>query len=883
MDGQFLVRQIYDDEITYNIIAAAVKRLKIPANEILELFGRMFFEFCQDSGYDKILQVLGATPRDFLQNLDALHDHLGTLYPGMRAPSFRCTERPEDGALVLHYYSDRPGLEHIVIGITVAKKLHGTDVDMQILKTKEECDHVQFLITDTSSPESKVSPATFCRVFPFHLMFDRDLTIIQTGCTITRVIPRITSGKCKLNDILLTQQPTNFIQLKINYPSENNKRIYKSTMILQLQLFSAILISSLLIQDVTTAQIIKINAGINLQCKEQIRNEILIKQEENLNRVNLLSSKGYNDLTRLRSVSDVYVTNHVEETLRNIHQTKIQIINNTLGAIIVMDQNELLGLINIKLGEINRKLDQINEVLSELYLMLDNNNLTHRNLIILLSIIDSLIQAEVTENTDYSTTDAENFETTTEYSVTSVTENKTKKPIAISNKFGNFKNDTKKYSSISKGDSGNKTVEITTLQPDGPKNIGNHDNKVGGHGSDVKTDDSTKKINKENDKTQNSVDRDVTTKQQTNSNIQGNKVNQTNGQNHETEVSDNGETGSDINNNQRPVLPILSSFRNILRAKFRILTAPVRVRPHLELTFENILSHINTVYVLKTKKGVMQVEASEEFSNLRLKGQMLYIPESDLVIFLCYPSVMNLDDLTRRGLYLSDVPLHDATRDLVLMSEQFEADYKLTRNLELLTDKLQQTYRELDGEKQKTDRLLYSVLPISVANELRHSRPVPAKKYDCVTLLFSGIVGFSAYCAANTDSSGAMKIVNMLNQLYIAFDVLTDPKKNPNVYKVETVGDKYMAVSGLPEPCRTHARCIARLALDMMDLAANDVQIDGEPVKITIGIHSGEVVTGVIGYRMPRYCLFGNTVNLTSRTETTGEPGKINVSEDAYR
>lgn len=58
----------------------------------------------------------------------------------------------------------------------------------------------------------------------------------------------------------------------------------------------------------------------------------------------------------------------------------------------------------------------------------------------------------------------------------------------------------------------------------------------------------------------------------------------------------------------------------------------------------------------------------------------------------------------RRGLYLSDIPLHDATRDLVLMSEQFEADYKLTRNLEWLTDKLQQTYHELDGEKQKTDR-----------------------------------------------------------------------------------------------------------------------------------------------------------------------------------
>lgn len=58
------------------------------------------------------------------QNLDALHDHLGTLYPGMRAPSFRCTERPEDGALVLHYYSDRPGLEHIVIGIVKVSNIN---------------------------------------------------------------------------------------------------------------------------------------------------------------------------------------------------------------------------------------------------------------------------------------------------------------------------------------------------------------------------------------------------------------------------------------------------------------------------------------------------------------------------------------------------------------------------------------------------------------------------------------------------------------------------------------------------------------------------------------------------------------------------------------
>lgn len=81
-------------------------------------------------------------------------------------------------------------------------------------------------------------------------------------------------------------------------------------------------------------------------------------------------------------------------------------------------------------------------------------------------------------------------------------------------------------------------------------------------------------------------------------------------------------------------------------------------------------------------------------------------------------------------------------------------------------------------------RLLYSILPPSVANELRHQRPVPAKKYESVTILFSGIVGFSQYCAKHSDSNGAKKIVQLLNNIYTTFDVLTDPKKNPNIYKV---------------------------------------------------------------------------------------------------
>lgn len=95
------------------------------------------------------------------------------------------------------------------------------------------------------------------------------------------------------------------------------------------------------------------------------------------------------------------------------------------------------------------------------------------------------------------------------------------------------------------------------------------------------------------------------------------------------------------------------------------------------------------------------------------------------------------------------------------------------------------------------NRLLYSVLPPSVANELRHKRPVPAKRYDNVTILFSGIVGFNAFCSKHASGEGAMKIVNLLNDLYTRFDTLTDSRKNPFVYKASP-GHLECSVQTLP-------------------------------------------------------------------------------------
>ncbi|XP_034484416.1 guanylate cyclase soluble subunit beta-1 [Drosophila innubila] len=661
MEGQFLVRQIYDDEITYNLIGAAVEILNIPADDILELFGKTFFEFCQDSGYDKILQVLGATPRDFLQNLDALHDHLGTLYPGMRAPSFRCTEK--DGELLLHYYSERPGLEHIVIGIVkaVASKLHGVEVEIDIVKRKgepiDEAEKQRALAREQQE-------------------LDEETTAVGLDACPASVLPSASTSTTATASVNAEQNN--------NHNASNNNGIGN----------------------------------------------------------NNVNNNNNNDGQQI-------ATEQLPDT------SKATPMPTPIGPL-VQDSFDCDGDKEQKcLRLLKNKSDDIERYDHVQFLIREIN-------------VAAKSQLDVKRDEQAAANDDMEF----------LCEAPLISPATFCKVF--------------------------------PFHL--------------------------------MFDRQMKV-------VQAGKA-----------VS--------------RVIP------RVAEENCSLIEVVEAIRPHLQLTFENILSHINTIYVLQTRQGAMSSRLEQRF--LRLKGQMMYIPETDRILFQCYPSVMNLDDLTKKGLYISDVPLHDAARDLVLLSEKFEAEYKLTKNLEMLTDKLQQTFRDLESEKQKTDRLLYSVLPKSVANELRHQRPVPPKRYDSVTLMFSGIVGFGQYCAANTDPEGAMKIVKMLNELYTVFDALTDSKRNLNVYKVETVGDKYMAVSGLPDHCEDHAKCMARVALDMMDMAKN-VKMGSDPVQITIGIHSGEVVTGVIGNRVPRYCLFGNTVNLTSRTETTGVPGRINISEETYR
>lgn len=192
-------------------------------------------------------------------------------------------------------------------------------------------------------------------------------------------------------------------------------------------------------------------------------------------------------------------------------------------------------------------------------------------------------------------------------------------------------------------------------------------------------------------------------------------------------------------------------------------------------------------------------------------------------------------------------------------------------NLEALVEERTSDYLE---EKRKCEELLYQLLPKSVASQLIMGQPVMAETYDQVTIYFSDIIGFTQLSAESTP----LEVVDLLNDLYTSFDSIIE---NFDVYKVETIGDAYMVVSGLPmRNGNRHAAEIARMSLAV--LGAVRVKTvphrPGERLLLRIGMHTGPCVAGVVGLKMPRYCLFGDTVNTASRMESHGEALKIHVS-----
>ena len=215
-------------------------------------------------------------------------------------------------------------------------------------------------------------------------------------------------------------------------------------------------------------------------------------------------------------------------------------------------------------------------------------------------------------------------------------------------------------------------------------------------------------------------------------------------------------------------------------------------RPRMKLNFENILSHINTIFILRmlptlasAPKTVMgssdrlSISMTSGSDPMRLRGQMVHAPESEAMLFICSPRVKRLQDLEQRGLYLSDIPIHDATRGMLMMGQAAAAEFTKSVRLEELIIDLNHTQKSLEAEKKRMSDLLHQMLPISVADSLMAGQMVDPERFESVTILFSDIVGFTSICS----QSEPMQIVNMLNKLYSMFDQVVGQNQ---VYKVST-------------------------------------------------------------------------------------------------
>ncbi|MCC5815718.1 MAG: hypothetical protein JJT78_13265 [Leptospira sp.] len=198
------------------------------------------------------------------------------------------------------------------------------------------------------------------------------------------------------------------------------------------------------------------------------------------------------------------------------------------------------------------------------------------------------------------------------------------------------------------------------------------------------------------------------------------------------------------------------------------------------------------------------------------------------------------------------------------------------RAMKILNDTnkdLQKILGELADEKEKSEKLLLNILPESIANRLRIQDRVIADRYEEVSVLFADLVNFTQYA----ESKSPEEIVKILNGLFSLFDKLTD---HYGLEKIKTIGDAYLVVGGLPDPIQDHLDRIVKMALDMQKVMDEFNKEFNENFQLRIGIHSGPAVAGVIGKKKFIYDLWGDSVNIASRMESTGLPGKIQINQE---
>lgn len=189
---------------------------------------------------------------------------------------------------------------------------------------------------------------------------------------------------------------------------------------------------------------------------------------------------------------------------------------------------------------------------------------------------------------------------------------------------------------------------------------------------------------------------------------------------------------------------------------------------------------------------------------------------------------------------------------------------------------LENTYRLLQDEQERSERLLLNILPAPIADRLKHDKQTIADGFSDVTVMFVDIVNFTKVA----EGLSPQQVFAMLNRIFSSFDELAEQF---GMEKIKTIGDAYMVAGGLNNDLGNYSKAIAELALAMRDLLHRDFVINNMHLEVRIGIGTGPVVAGVVGKKKFIYDLWGDTVNLASRITSEGVPGMIQVDEITHR